>query len=111
MALHDTNSIKFAHDTTIVGLGTNNDESVYWEVVSKPALWCSQFNCGSMAALITRQQKELATSIREMVCEEITSALVFQLKPIIESLAVLTANVDTYSKVESLEKATNVTEV
>ena len=36
VALHDTNSIiKFADDTTVVGLITNNDESVYREDVSE----------------------------------------------------------------------------
>jgi gmma-aminobutyric acid receptor subunit gamma/deltex-like protein len=36
---HDTNSlIKFADDTTVVGLITNNDESAYREEVSELAL-------------------------------------------------------------------------
>jgi hypothetical protein len=40
VALHDTNSIiKFADNTTVVGLITNNDESAYREEVSELALW------------------------------------------------------------------------
>ena len=36
MALHDSNSIlKFADDTTVVGLITNNDESDYREEVQR----------------------------------------------------------------------------
>ena len=64
-----------------------------------------------MAALNTRKQKELATAIREIVCEEITSTLDLELKLINESLALLTFEVDTFStKVECMETAANVTE-
>ena len=64
-----------------------------------------------MAVFNTRLQKELAVTIREIVCVEITSALNLQLKPVNESLAVLTAEVETFStKVKSLEKTANATE-
>ena len=57
-----------------------------------------------MAPLNTRQQKELAATIRQIVCDDITSALDLQLKPVNVSLSVLTAKVDTYStKLESRE--------
>lgn len=36
------------------------------------------FNCGNMTAINTSQLKELAATIREIVCEEITSALDLQ---------------------------------
>jgi hypothetical protein len=45
LALHDTNSvIKFADDTTVVGLITNNNESAYRVEVSELALWCQDKN-------------------------------------------------------------------
>ena len=41
MAKHDYNTIiKFADDTTMVGLITDNDETVYREEVSNLAVWC-----------------------------------------------------------------------
>lgn len=42
----------------------------------------TQFTSGNMAALNTQQQKELATTIREIVCEEMTFVLNLQLQPI-----------------------------
>lgn len=73
---------------------------------------CPQFNCGNMEALNTRQQKDLSATIQEIVHEEITSALDLPLKMLNESLAVLTAEEDTFStKVESLDMTANATEV
>lgn len=45
VSLHDTNSIiKFADDTTVVGLITNNDKSAYREEGSEMVLWCQDNN-------------------------------------------------------------------
>jgi hypothetical protein len=45
VATHAVNSIfKFADDTTIVGLITNNDETTYREEVSALAEWCQENN-------------------------------------------------------------------
>ena len=44
-ARHDSNTIiKFADDTTVVGLITNNDETAYREEVSDLAMWCQDNN-------------------------------------------------------------------
>jgi hypothetical protein len=44
-ARHDSNTIiKFADDTTVVGLITNNNETAYTEEVSDLALWCQDNN-------------------------------------------------------------------
>jgi hypothetical protein len=40
MAWHDSNTIiKFAEDTIVVGLITNNDETAYREEVRELAVW------------------------------------------------------------------------
>ena len=47
MFTHDcvANSIiKFADDTTVVGLITNNDETVYREEVRALSVWCQENN-------------------------------------------------------------------
>ena len=45
MAMHVSNSInKFAADTTVVGLITNNDETVYREEVRALVEWCQEKN-------------------------------------------------------------------
>ena len=44
-ARHDTNTIiKFANDTTVVGLITDNDKTVYREEVRDLAMWCKDNN-------------------------------------------------------------------
>ena len=44
-ARHDSNTIiKFADDTTVVGLITDNDETAYWEEVRELAVWCQDNN-------------------------------------------------------------------
>jgi hypothetical protein len=44
-ARHDSNTIiKFADDTTVVGLITNNDETPYREEVRDLAVWCQDNN-------------------------------------------------------------------
>ena len=41
MVNHDSNTIiKFADDTTVVGLITDKDEMAYREVVRELAVWC-----------------------------------------------------------------------
>ena len=45
MARHDSNTIiKFADDTTVVGLIPNNDETAYREEVRDLAVWCPDNN-------------------------------------------------------------------
>ena len=45
MATHDSNTIiKFADDTTVVGLITNNNETAYREEVRDVAVWCQDNN-------------------------------------------------------------------
>ena len=45
LAKHDYNTIiKFADDTTVVGLITDNDETTYREVVRELAVWCQDNN-------------------------------------------------------------------
>ena len=45
MAKHDSNTIiKFADDTTVVGLNTDNDETAYREVVRDLAVLCKDNN-------------------------------------------------------------------
>jgi hypothetical protein len=45
VANHDSNTIiKFANDTTVVGLITNNDETDYWEEFRDLAVWCQDNN-------------------------------------------------------------------
>ena len=45
VATHASNSIiKFADDTTVVGLITNNDETAYREEVRAPVEWCQENN-------------------------------------------------------------------
>jgi hypothetical protein len=45
MARHDSNTIiKFAHDTTVVGLITDNNETAYREEVRDLAVWCQDYN-------------------------------------------------------------------
>ena len=45
MARHDSNTfIKFADDTTLVGLITDNDETAYREEVRDLARWCQNNN-------------------------------------------------------------------
>ena len=45
MAKHESNTIiKFADDTTVVGLITDNDETAYREEVRDLAVWCQDYN-------------------------------------------------------------------
>jgi hypothetical protein len=45
VATHDSNSIiKFADDTTVVGLITNDDKTAYREQVRALGVWCQENN-------------------------------------------------------------------
>jgi hypothetical protein len=45
VAKHDSNTIiRFADDTTVVGLITDNDETAYREEVRELAVWCQDNN-------------------------------------------------------------------
>ncbi|KAJ8404745.1 hypothetical protein AAFF_G00336080 [Aldrovandia affinis] len=60
--MHDTNTIiKFADDTTVVGLIKNNDETAYREEIQHLATWCADNNL----ALNTKKTKELIVDFRK----------------------------------------------
>ena len=61
MARHDSNTIiKFADDTTVVGLITDNDETAYREEVRDLAIWCQDNNL----SLNVTKTKELIRDYR-----------------------------------------------
>ncbi|KAJ8407061.1 hypothetical protein AAFF_G00287370 [Aldrovandia affinis] len=60
--MHDTNTIiKFADDTTVMGLIKNNDETAYREEIQHLATWCADNNL----ALNTKKTKELIVDFRK----------------------------------------------
>ena len=60
--VHGSNTIvKFADDTTVIGLISNNDESAYREEVQHLAEWCTDNNL----ALNTNKTKELIVDFRK----------------------------------------------
>ena len=60
--IHNSNSIiKFADDTTVLGLIRNNDESAYREEVQHLAAWCA----GNNLVLNTTKTKELIVDFRK----------------------------------------------
>ena len=62
MARHDSNTIiKFADDTTVVGLITDNDETVYREEVRDLAGWCQKNN----PSLNVTKTKEMIVDYRK----------------------------------------------
>jgi hypothetical protein len=66
MARHDSNNvIKFADDTTVVGLITNNDETAYREEVRDLAMWCQENNL----SLNLIKTKEMIVDYRKMRTE------------------------------------------
>ena len=73
MAMHASNSIiKFADDTTVVGLITNNDETAYREEVRALGVWCQENNLTlnvnkEMIVDFRKQQREhpLSTSMEQ----------------------------------------------
>ncbi|WP_353799274.1 reverse transcriptase domain-containing protein, partial [Shigella sonnei] len=62
VATHASNSIiKFADDTTVVGLITNNDETAYMEEVRALGVWCQENNL----SLNVRKTKEMIVDFRK----------------------------------------------
>ena len=59
--MHASNSIiKFADDTTVVGLITNNDETAYREEARAHGVWCQENNL----SLNVNQTKEMIMDFR-----------------------------------------------
>ena len=62
VATHASNSIiKFADDTTVVGLITNNDETAYREEMRALGLWCQENNL----SLNVNKTKEIIVDFRK----------------------------------------------
>uniref|UniRef100_A0A8C8I2H8 Metalloproteinase inhibitor 2 n=1 Tax=Oncorhynchus tshawytscha TaxID=74940 RepID=A0A8C8I2H8_ONCTS len=62
VAMHASNSIiKFADDTTVVGLITNNDETAYREEVRALGVWCQENNL----TLNVNKTKEMIVDFRK----------------------------------------------
>ena len=60
--VHGSNTIvKFADDTTVIGLISDNDEAAYREEVQHLAEWCADNNL----ALNTKKTKELIVDFRK----------------------------------------------
>ena len=69
MAKHDSNTIiKFADDTTVVGLITDNDETAYREEVRELAVWCKENNLSFNVS----ETKELIVDYRKRRAEQST---------------------------------------
>ena len=67
VAKHDTNTIiKFAYNTTVVGLITNNDETAYREDVRDLTVWCQDNNL----SLNVSKTKELIVDYRKRWAEQ-----------------------------------------
>ena len=80
VAEHDSNTIiKFADDTTVAGLITNNDETTYREEVRELAVWCQD-----NLSLNVSETKELIVDYRKRWAEQasinINGAVVEQVK-------------------------------
>jgi hypothetical protein len=68
MARHDSNTIiKFATDTTVVGLITDNDETAYREEVRELAWWCQNNNL----SLNITKNKEMIVDYRKRSTEHV----------------------------------------
>ena len=62
LATHASNSIiKFADDTTVVGMITNNDETTYREEVRALGVWCKENNLSTNI----NKRKELIVDFRK----------------------------------------------
>jgi hypothetical protein len=69
MARHDSNTIiKFADDTTLVSLITDNDETAYREEVRDLAVWCQNKNL----SLKVTKTKEMIVDYRKRRTEHAT---------------------------------------
>jgi hypothetical protein len=67
VAKHNSNTIiKFADDTTVVGLITNNDETAYREEVIDLAVWCQDNNL----SLNVSKTKEMIVDYRKRRAEQ-----------------------------------------
>ena len=67
MTKHNSNSIiKFADDTTVVGLITDNDETAYREEVRDLAVWCQANNL----SLNVSKTKEMTVDYRKKRAEQ-----------------------------------------
>ena len=67
VAKHDSNTIiKFADDTTVLGLITDNDETAYREDVRDLAVWCQDNNL----SLSVSKTKELIVDYRKRRAEQ-----------------------------------------
>jgi hypothetical protein len=97
-ARHDSNTIiKFADDTTVVGLITNNDETAYREEVRDLIVWCKDNNF-SLNAMKT---KEMIVDYRNRMTEHspilIDKAVVEQVTSF-KFLGIHITNILTWSK-------------
>ncbi|CDQ97627.1 unnamed protein product [Oncorhynchus mykiss] len=67
VAMHASNSIiKFADDTTVVGLITNNNEMAYREEVRALGVWCQENNL----TLNVNKTKEMIVDFRKQQREQ-----------------------------------------
>ena len=67
MARHDSNTIiKFADDTTVISLITDNDETAYREEVRDQAVWCQD----NTLYLNVSKTKELIVDYRKRRAEQ-----------------------------------------
>ena len=67
MAKHDSNTIiKFADDTTVVVLITDNDETAYTEEGRELSVWCQDINL----SLNVSKTKELIVDYRKRRAEQ-----------------------------------------
>jgi hypothetical protein len=68
MARHESNTIiKFADDTTVVGLITDNDETAYREEVRYLSGWCQNNN----QSLNVTKIKEMIVDYRKISTEQV----------------------------------------
>jgi hypothetical protein len=68
VAKHDFNTIiTFADNTTVVGLITDNDETIYREEVIDPAVWCQDNNL----SLNMSKTKEMIMDYRKKEAEHV----------------------------------------
>jgi hypothetical protein len=67
IAKHDSNTIiKFADDTPVVGLMTDNNETAYREEVRDLAVWCQ----GNNLSLNVSKTKEMIVDYRKIRAEQ-----------------------------------------
>ena len=74
--MHGSNSIKFADDTTVVGLITNNNETAYREEVKALEMWCQENNL----SLSVNKTKEMIVDFCCFLKSTISSFIVLTLR-------------------------------